>query len=102
MAEQSIEDFSEAVNMFSEEAIRAAFSEPSPNITIDSDTLRLPRPAGDQILPYNIDLARIDSPLKLVGWLHHLSEKVWFDQTYCRQLIQVVCYHFGWDIHKLL
>lgn len=91
----------ELIDVFSEESIRSAFSSP-PNITIDNNILRLPRPAGDQILPYNIDLARIDSPLKLVGWLHHLSEKVWFDQTYCRQLIQVVCCHFGWDIHKLL
>jgi len=47
-------------------------------------------PPGSQwtsAAPYWIDLNRIDTPTKLLGWIHHLAGKVWFDRTFCRDFI---------------
>ena len=49
---------------------------------------------------YDFKTNRIDTPEKLVAWIHHLTEKCWFDRVTCRQLIDAVCYHFGWKPHK--
>src|SRR5262249_13529091 len=45
---------------------------------------------------YAFATERIDSPLALVGWLHHLCEKVWFDRETAAELIEKVSDHFGW------
>jgi hypothetical protein len=46
---------------------------------------------------YEFTTERIDTPLKLLGWVHHLSMKCWFDGATCRELIDDVCDHFGWN-----
>ena len=48
--------------------------------------------------PYEFALDRIDSPLKLLGWVEHLSGKVWMKSLDLRELIIAVSEHFGWDI----
>jgi hypothetical protein len=50
---------------------------------------------------YDIALRRLDSPIKLLGWLSHLSQKVWFDRRLCRELTDKVSHHFGWRIHPV-
>lgn len=44
---------------------------------------------------YEIETSRIDSPEKLIHWLHHLSQKTWFTPHICRDLIVVACDHMG-------
>ena len=50
--------------------------------------------------PYPIELERIPTPLALVGWLHHLLEKNWFNQWDAREMIDVVCTKKDWDQHQ--
>jgi hypothetical protein len=45
---------------------------------------------------YEFELRRADTPLKLLEWLHHLSEKCWFDWQVARELIELVGDHYGW------
>ncbi len=47
---------------------------------------------------YDFRTSRIDSPLKLLNWVHHLNGKVWFDRDTSGELIYKVCKHFGWDL----
>lgn len=53
------------------------------------------RKRGDD---YPVALDRIDTPEKLVVWLHHLAEKLWFDGLTCRELVEKVSDHFGWSL----
>jgi len=46
--------------------------------------------------PYYIELHRINTPGKLLEWVHHLSGKYWVDGRLIRQLIDVVYNHFKW------
>jgi hypothetical protein len=48
---------------------------------------------------YDIRLTRIATPLQLLGWVHHLSSKTWFDSDVAGDLIDVVCRHWGWKFH---
>ena len=47
---------------------------------------------------YEIELNRIDTPMKLIRWEAHLLEKVWFDQWTAREFLVTVCHHFGWRV----
>jgi hypothetical protein len=49
---------------------------------------------------YNIELDRIDSPERMVHWLHHLSSKTWFTPKMVGDLIQTVGKHYEWDFHS--
>ncbi len=55
-------------------------------------------PVEKRFGPYEFALDRIDSPLKLLGWVEHLSGKVWMEALDLRALIIAVSEHFGWDI----
>jgi hypothetical protein len=44
---------------------------------------------------YDIPLEALDTPLKLLARVHHLSGKVWFDHHVCRDLVSLVAGHFG-------
>ena len=47
---------------------------------------------------YDIDLSDCQTPLELVGWIHHLGDKVWFSHEHARDLCAVVAAHFGWGL----
>ncbi len=49
---------------------------------------------------YDFKLGRIDTPQKLLGWVHHLTEKVWFDRLVARELIEKVADRFGFDLDE--
>lgn len=57
-------------------------------------------PVEKRFGPYQFALDRIDTPLKLLGWVHHLTEKVWMESLDLRELIEAVADHFGWNIHS--
>ena len=44
---------------------------------------------------YAIELARCDSPEKILGWAHHLSGKRWMDRKLLRHFIRTVAGHHG-------
>lgn len=48
---------------------------------------------------YHFALNRIDTRMKLLHWVRHLTGKVWFDQGVTCELIEKVCNHFGWDLN---
>jgi hypothetical protein len=45
--------------------------------------------------PYHIDLNRIDTPEKILGWVWHLAEKTWFTQDHARRFIEVALRQIG-------
>jgi hypothetical protein len=55
-------------------------------------------PVEKRFDPYEFTLDRIDSPLKLLGWVEHLSGKVWMKALDLRDLIIAVSQYFEWDI----
>ena len=55
-------------------------------------------PVEKRFGPYDVALDRIDSPLKLLGWVEHLSGKGWMKALDIRELVIIVSSHFGWDI----
>ena len=48
-----------------------------------------------RVNPYPIELSRIKTHLHLVSWLHHLTQKNWFNTTDARNMIEYV----GLKIH---
>jgi hypothetical protein len=48
---------------------------------------------------YAIELDRTDTSLRLLDWVQHLTEKVWFDAQVARELIGKVCEHYDWNLH---
>lgn len=48
--------------------------------------------------PYWVALHEVDTPEKLLRWIHHLNGKVWCNQATTRDLIYLVSRHFGWSV----
>lgn len=73
-----------------------------PRITVKV-TRRAVTLRGDQIpypQGYVIDLRRIDSPIKLLHWVRHLSEKTWMGRLETRLFISTVAEYFGWELNS--
>lgn len=51
--------------------------------------------------PYEISLDRIATPIKLVGWIEHLSEKNWMTKILVIEFIRRVCLIKGWKQHGI-
>jgi hypothetical protein len=72
---------------------------PGPRITIRGGYLTIRTEDhlqhGDE---YAFELKRIDTPMKLLEWTHHLAGKGWCDAFLTRELIEKVCKHFGWNL----
>jgi hypothetical protein len=49
---------------------------------------------------YNFAAERIDTPLRLVWWLHHLCEKRWMDNERVRRLIEVATGQMGVKMYE--
>jgi hypothetical protein len=47
---------------------------------------------------FQIDLDDVDSSVKLLDVIHHLSGQPWFDAASLRALIVAVCRHFRWEL----
>jgi hypothetical protein len=47
---------------------------------------------------HQIDLADVDTSVKLLAMIHQLSSKEWFDGGTLRALISVVSDHYGWKV----
>lgn len=58
----------------------------------------LEEPADPNFI-YQIDLDRVPTPLALLNWIHHLSEKNWISTTHVHDLIDEICRIKGWDHH---
>lgn len=48
--------------------------------------------------PYCVEWYRLDTPLKLMRWIRHLSGKRWFTPEMCADLIDATAAHFGWEV----
>ena len=55
----------------------------------------------DIVYPYEFEVDRCNTPLKLLGWVYHLSEKTWATKDVLSMFILVVSEHFGWEIHSV-
>lgn len=58
----------------------------------------LEEPADPNFI-YEIDLDRVPTPLALLNWIHHLSEKYWITTMHVHDLIDEICRIKGWDHH---
>jgi uncharacterized heparinase superfamily protein len=50
---------------------------------------------------YTIEWKRIDTPAKVLHWIHHLSAKNWFTEQRLREFIETWCKHYGKNIHNM-
>ena len=50
---------------------------------------------------YDIGFDQVDNPMKLIHWLHHMTEKVWFNSDVCNYFIECVARQNGWDIFNV-
>lgn len=48
--------------------------------------------------PYAIELKRVNTPEKALRWLRHLAGKAWFGGDLCRDFINALSAHFGWNM----
>ena len=48
--------------------------------------------------PYAIAWTRIESPISLVRWTHHLAEKGWMNSHRLSLFIEAVCEKQGWQL----
>lgn len=46
---------------------------------------------------YWIEWPRLNTPSKVLAWVHHLSGKTWFSPDMCRDFLDVVYCHFKWE-----
>ena len=58
-----------------------------------------PYPGGCNL--YYIGWDRINSKGKLLRWILHLTDKTWFTQDMCRELIGAAISHFKWEMPQL-
>jgi|GEM_PF-2369010 hypothetical protein len=49
---------------------------------------------------YYIGLDRIDNPIKLIWWIHHLCEKQWFNQRMSKRLIELATERMGLKMYQ--
>ena len=47
---------------------------------------------------YDIELDRIDTPSKILSWVHHLCGKTWITPSVIEEFIQVATMHINQDI----
>ncbi len=47
---------------------------------------------------YDIEWERINTPMKLVVWVQHLTSKHWMGYGDMKDFIQTVSDHFGWEV----
>lgn len=45
---------------------------------------------------YQIEVGRIKTHEHLIGWIRHLTEKVWFSIEHCEDFVACVCKHRKW------
>ena len=50
---------------------------------------------------YVIELGRINSPEKVLGWILHLSDKMWVTKETLHDLTKVVSDHFKFKVHGM-
>jgi hypothetical protein len=47
--------------------------------------------------PYKIEWARLDTPLKVMCWIHHLAGKPWMSPQILKDLIVITMRHSRWS-----
>lgn len=47
---------------------------------------------------YQIEWPQIDTKLKLLGWIRHVSEKSWATASMVSEMIDAVCTHWIWSV----
>lgn len=48
---------------------------------------------------YTFNLARVKTPLDLLGWIDHLTEKTWMDRARIHEFVIKVAAYKGWELH---
>jgi hypothetical protein len=71
-------------------------SKPVRNIYIEGDYLVL-----NVRYPYEIELSRLNTPLKAFHFLVHLLEKNWVDRRLLFNFVSILEKHFGYDLHSI-
>ena len=82
--------------------LAVAKTDGSPLVTLSDEGVGLaayPYPGGCNL--YYIGWDRINSKGKLLRWILHLTDKTWFTQDMCRELIGAAISHFKWEMPQL-
>ena len=51
--------------------------------------------------PYDIELSRIDTPMKVKEWIIHLLEKNWITREILFEMVDLLQQYFGYDLHNM-
>lgn len=51
--------------------------------------------------PYEIELSRLNTPIKACRFVIHLLEKNWVDRRLLFDFVSILEDHFGYDLHNL-
>jgi hypothetical protein len=70
----------------------------TPVVTVLAKRVVIHTPPGCE--DYHITKGRIDTPMKLLHWVHHLTCKRWFSAQLVEELTREVCRHFGWYLYN--
>ena len=49
--------------------------------------------------PYDIELSRIDTPVKAYQWIVHLLEKNWVTRAVLSEMVSLLEEKFGYNLH---
>lgn len=57
------------------------------------------RGAGPALI-YDIELSRLDTPIKVYQWIVHLLEKNWITRDMLFRMVAILEIHFGYNLHE--
>lgn len=88
------------VELMSAEELKGALIERERRLTdavyIDGEHLTI-----DLSYPYHIALSRLDSPAKILRWVHHLSGKRWMTRGALARFIDLAMAAIGEDVESM-
>lgn len=75
---------------------------PQPTMWVRDSAILIPVPDLASTTFYDVELRRVDTPLKLLAWVDHLTPKPWMDKARLREFIRVAATAHGFTIpHEL-
>ena len=58
--------------------------------------------SGRHPIVYDIELSRLDTPIKLYQWIVHLLEKNWITRDMLFRMVAICEIHFQYDAHRFI
>jgi hypothetical protein len=68
-------------------------------VFLDDGIVYIQKWNDDERNHYSFQIKRAKTYREIIGWLHQLSEKAWFDAIRANQLIELLCKHNKLDFY---